>query len=599
VAAPAKPVPRDLLFALDTPAAVSITPREAYIKGWFVPPVEYSCELALSLGDERIPVFTGLSRPDVARHYANNPVFKYCGFVAHLPRAVSAGSARLVARTAEAEFVLAENIVVSAAEALPSDPLRIALPSTPLISLLIPVHDPQAYPLVRTIESIRRQSYSHWQICLIVQSQAFFNAPPDFLTSDPKIVFSPDAAAVQGEFVLYMNPGDELEPYALEEYVSELLQGAAVVYADEREIDLYGERGSSWKKPDFDPEAFRAWDFIGNGAALRRSTLRNVLLESQPALQPITETLAPDRIHHIAKVLYYTRKPNRDQARKVQAEDAEPGLFRGSIRLNRPLLANCSIALILREEDGLFQRTALGPALDRSLTRVYEQRPAELAEDVAIFINGPLDTVNHAFVEELAAQALRPEIGLVTGIALDRKGRILHAGLSRTDQGELRHPFAGLAFRDRDLPRQVSVVRSIDAAAPYFFAVRREHFHTLQITPAITAPAGLQALVTPYAIATFDIMSDEAMAQNESNTDGSETLPQVASERNYLRRELAETREALAQLEVTRCTDWKARVKDLEEEVKKQEQLRAELLNSPSWKWTRPLRACMRLVRGK
>ncbi|HLH03259.1 MAG TPA: hypothetical protein VKX25_10840 [Bryobacteraceae bacterium] len=598
VAAPAKPVPRDLLFALDTPVAVPISPDEAYIRGWFIPPAGMGCELEVQLENERIPVFTGLRRQDVARHYANNPVFKYSGFVAHLARRSNPVTARLFARGEQFEFVLAEDIAVPPAAAEPASENPLTLPDDSLITLLIPMRGGSIYPVTRSVESVRRQSYSRWQICLIGQTPDSFKEIPEIFRSEPRIAFGEEAAQANGKFILYMDAGDELGPGALAQYVSALEGGADIVYSDECQIDVYGERGRIWAKPDFDAEAYRSWNFIGRGVVLRRSLLEGRAPGPLQATRELLGSIDPKHIRHIARVLYYSRSgDNAAWVRESTDESVEGGLFPGSVRIRHALPPGCTIALILRPQDGLFQEAVLAPVLDRGMSRVYRERTAAIRENVVIFINGPLESVNHSFLEELAGQALRPDVGLVTGIALDRQGRILSSGLRRNAKGELQDAFVGLRFADPDLPRESSVVRSADAIVPYFFAVRRDQLSALQSGTTIAAASGLRTLVTPYAIATFDMMSEEAMAENQPG--GGETLEQMASERNYLRRELANTREELQRLEKTRCTDWKARVEDLERELKEQERLQTELLNSLSWRLTRPLRACMRLVRGK
>jgi hypothetical protein len=619
VAALPQIAPGKLLFALDTPGAVPITPEEAYIKGWFVPGPDGPRDLCLLIGNERIPAFYGLPRRDVARHHANDPRFKYSGFVAHIPLGPMPASARLAACDEnESPLVLVDHIAVPARTAEPSHQRSISLLRSPRISLLIPLRvwrRDYPYLLNRSLQSIRRQSYRNVQICLIGAAEDSFSAWQNFARAEDKIVAVEHLREAQGDFVIFLNPGDELQTGALEEFAAAFENDADLAYSDETEINYYGERTREIAKPDFDSEAFRSWNFMGRGIAVRRSVLPVNAPLDWAGLKSFTDQLGPARIRHIAQPLYCTRKsdeaemqiPGAPRTQSTEAPDAsehgvrvEPGLFPGSWRLRQQLPADCAIAVILRPEDGLFQKAVLAPAADSFRVRFYTKLPQNCAEDVLIFVHGPLDTVNHWFIEELASQALRADCRAVTGISLDRNGRILHAGLRRKTDGGLSDAFAGMYFADKHLPSELSVVRSAEAISKLFFAVKRERLDPHEDAEVITRSDELKLLVTPYAVATFDMLSNEMSEQGPSpESTEEERVAQLASDRNYLRRELERTREALRRLEASRCEDLKERIAQLEAALRAQTEMQAELTNSLSWKITAPLRACMRLVRGR
>ncbi|HEY7211654.1 MAG TPA: hypothetical protein VH477_15375 [Bryobacteraceae bacterium] len=590
----------NVLFALDTPAAVPVTPAEAYVKGWFVWQNAPEFELRLALDGTEVCAFTGLARPDVARHHQNNPAFKYSGFVARFSRPAIPSAAKLFVRTPEKEILLAEQIQVPVLEPSVSRPLP--LPGGPLVSVVLSI--PQGahpYLVMRAIESLRRQTYARSEICLIGHR-------PAFLEDLDHIALHESAAQARGEFVLFLDYRDELAPTALEELAARLADDVDLVYADEQEIDFYGHPAGRFTKPAFDPEAFLSWNYVGKGAAIRRNLLGGAEGDSWAVLRDVVRSAGPARVRHLPNALYYSRKGDELVAPLARETPSSPpftepgvtvesGLFPGSFRLRRAVPAGIRIGVVLRPEDGAFQRAALAPLIDARQVTVYDATPAGVTEDVYIFINRPLDTVNHFFLDELAAQALREECGIVTGISLDRKGRILHSGLRRDTTGRLTDSFTGLSFRAADLPNELNVVRSVDAISDEFFAVRRG------ISPQLARTGDRSVLVTPYAVATFDIMSEESMSEEppeeQSALDAASRLRQIASERNYLKRELASARETLAKLEASRCQDLKTRIRELEATLETERQIGRDLQNSASWKLTAPLRACLRLVRGK
>jgi len=243
---------------------------------------------------------------------------------------------------------------------------------------------------------------------------------------------------------------------------------------------------------------------------------------------------------------------------------AEPGLFYGSTRIKYKRPKDILLAVFVKGNDGPLQAAVIEADADRHSTGLYEVgngvvRPlsvrldgtegessltgrgpltrgtearnaagaspqipirslSEMPGDVFVFINRPLESVNHAFFHELVAQAMRHECGLVTGISLDSNSSAVHTGLIRGRGGELMDPFAGITFSQHGYMGQLSVVRSVEAIGDHFFAVRREHLSAVGGLGAVSGDhmprlahrlarnarkSGLLILVTPYAVATF------------------------------------------------------------------------------------------------
>jgi O-antigen biosynthesis protein len=292
------------------------------------------------------------------------------------------------------------------------------------------------------------------------------------------------------------------------------------------------------------------------------------------------EEIGSSRVHHIPKPLYHWRMHEGSTALNLDAKPyvrrawskvlsdriartnteavTEPGLFYGSMRLRRSTSAEAGIAVVLRAEDGLQLGTLLGSA-DRRQTRFYRlvgcvlhrlqlEAPiasladpveegsgicsrfsgpsedlasvrsiTELSEEVFIFVNVPLEKVNHGFFDELAAQASRTDVGLVTGISVNLNGRVEHAGFIRNLDGEMIDAFAGLTFPQHAYMGQLNVIRQVEGISHGFFAVRREHLAVVGGVAALSAAhvprlvsrlltnarkLGLKVIVTPYAVAT-------------------------------------------------------------------------------------------------
>ncbi len=135
-----------------------------------------------------------------------------------------------------------------------------------------------------------------------------------------------------------------------------------------------------------------------------------------------------------------------------------------------------------------------------------------------VFINGPLESLNHLFFDELVAQCMRDDCGIVTGMALDSANKIISTGFVRGAEDTLIDPYAGVQMPSHGYMGQISIVRSVEECSELFFAVRREHLaavgglgaissshmsHFLRLLSNHTRQSGLSTLYTPYAVASF------------------------------------------------------------------------------------------------
>lgn len=673
-----------ILFSLDTPSAIPLNSLESYVRGWFVSDDGQSYELWLIVDQARIPVFTALPRPDVLRHHKNNPAFANPGFLARFSRPKSQTPITVIAAAGNSEIVLAAGIPAPEfgevfepgtdagyrswlADVEPSlfwpeaeiSKRLAALRYQPLISILLHVPEVHVYLVTRSVQSVLDQRYRRWQLCIESPPSEYLDK---LAADDARLQLTSNRAldAATGDFVLRLDYRDELHPFALLEIVRALNEGepADLVYADEDEIDFYGNRICPFRKPEFDPEAFLSWNFIGHMAAARRSRLLATAgdreIDSWDTLFRLLEIPGAPLPRHVPKPLYHFRrgnptlaplprddrnvspKPLLDHLARTNIKAAvEPGLFPGSFRLLRECRPDRQIAVLVRSEDGVFQHAALAATIDRRTTRVYELLGSgaellggttphivrsldEIPADVFVFINRPLETLNHVFFDELARQAMREDCAVVSGISLDRTGRILHSA------------FAGIHFSKNELLRDLRVVRSVDAISDEFFAVKRAQLEALGGLAAVSSArmpellrrlvdlsqsANSRVLVTPYAVATFDIDVDLKMDAMEKQTCPEDPEPdpalaernlaaaelrELATETNRMRREMAALRETIAWLEAgPPVAELRGQIQELTAALERERRAMAEIRNSRFWKLAHHLRACIRIARGK
>ncbi len=150
----------------------------------------------------------------------------------------------------------------------------------------------QIWSMRRTIE---RQHYGGWETRVGVVPDQDVGEPEiliDWAAESPERVTlvgvaagspSPDAlqaalGAATGDYVIVLDPGDELAPDALSELAKAVTEhpDADVIYSDEDRVGADGRRSDPQFKPAWSPELLRSMHYTGRVAAIRRSLALDV-----------------------------------------------------------------------------------------------------------------------------------------------------------------------------------------------------------------------------------------------------------------------------------------------------------------------------------
>jgi GT2 family glycosyltransferase len=211
--------------------------------------------------------------------------------------------------------------------------LASSLPARPLISILMPVFDPDVEILESAVASVLEQAYGNWQLC-IADDGSTDPAVRPFLESCPggdariEVVYRKAnggiAAATnsaldlaRGEIVTLLDQDDRLRPHSLLLVAQRMTETPELgyVYSDEDVIDENGVRLSHHFKPEWNPELLRSQNYLCHLSAFRADLVRRVggfrsefdgSQDWDLALR-ITELLREDQIGHIPHVLYHWR----------------------------------------------------------------------------------------------------------------------------------------------------------------------------------------------------------------------------------------------------------------------------------------------------
>jgi O-antigen biosynthesis protein len=223
----------------------------------------------------------------------------------------------------------------------PNDKRRIAarirgFAKRPVFSVIMPLCDDLTASLGEALVSVTGQLYPDWELCLAADAttlKATVHRLPDPARRDARIkpvlsggvgdgiaAANAGLAAAAGDFVLFLDPRDQISPHALYAFAARInrLDDADIIYSDEDCIDENNHRHSPQFKPDWNPDLFLGRNMIGRIAAYRSGLVRklggftNEFADSGEYdlnLRLIEQT-KPEKISHIPMVLYHRRDGN-------------------------------------------------------------------------------------------------------------------------------------------------------------------------------------------------------------------------------------------------------------------------------------------------
>ena len=228
----------------------------------------------------------------------------------------------------------------------------------PLISVVMPVYNPDEIWLRGAIESVLRQLYSRWELCIADDCSS---APhvrqvlEEFSRKDERIrvvyrqenghISAASNSALQlatGELVALLDHDDELAEHALCMIAEELnaFPEADLIYSDEDKINSKGERVSPHFKTDWNPDLFYSLNFISHLGVYRRKILQEIggFREGYEGSQDydlalrVTERIPEENIRHIPHVLYHWRELPTSVGFDITAKDYAHENARRAIR---------------------------------------------------------------------------------------------------------------------------------------------------------------------------------------------------------------------------------------------------------------------------
>jgi len=201
----------------------------------------------------------------------------------------------------------------------------------PLISIILPVHDPRMDWLDAAVDSVVEQSYGCWQLCVCDDASAQEEAAEYFaarMSTEPRIRFVRSSQRLgisgalnragemaTGQYTGFLDQDDVLAPFALD-CIAEAIQDAQpdLVYSDEDYLDTHGRRIQPIFKPAFSPDLLRCGMYLGHLLVARSAMLRELgwfrtgFDGSQDYDLALRLAARTSNIRHVPRVLYHWRQ---------------------------------------------------------------------------------------------------------------------------------------------------------------------------------------------------------------------------------------------------------------------------------------------------
>jgi glycosyltransferase involved in cell wall biosynthesis len=406
----------------------------------------------------------------------------------------------------------------------------------PLISIIMPVYNPDPSEFKQAIDSLLWQAYPHWELCIADDRSTnmdYLKVLGRLRDRRVKVHLNPVHAGIagasqyslqkaSGDYVALMDQDDELCPDALFSFVLALQkQDIDYFYSDRDMISPAGGRYMHFMKPGWSPEYLLSFNYTSHFEIYRKSLVMNVggfrkgYEGSQDYDLVLRATEKCGSIVHHPMVLYNWRQSRNSVASdltaksyifasgvkavsdtakrrglpvKAVAENTE--LWRGHYRLiwDDAILSNCKLTFLAigrNAEDACRIIALLKPCTEAFKNCEFLPITSCTADilDVVKTIrhSGPVFFCDSS-VTEIVAPALIDMVGYlaIQGVSVvgckffDGDNRIFNAGLSISASGKVLFAYRGNPAGDCGYGAVTSVPRNVSAVFPAFWGTTGE-----------------------------------------------------------------------------------------------------------------------------
>ena len=404
----------------------------------------------------------------------------------------------------------------------------------PVISVLL-LHNGHNAALSRTVESLQRQLYPHWELLVVPRTESHRQRVSQALdamgTRDRRVkcaLVTPQvgstvrlnaaAALAVGDYLTVVEHGDALSEHALYWIALEADRhpDAAVIYGDHDETDDQGRRSNPRFKPDWDPDFALSTNYLARPTVFATAFLRSFggfgtqntgdcafdLVRRCALAQPNAQ------VRHIPAVLYHA----------AENSDCDPAQCpTGNRHPYRPLLEPAPrVSIIVPTRDGgevlcrciesilsgttypdyellIVDNQSKDPGTrdylhdldkDRRIQILYHDAPFNYSAinnhavrratgELLALVNDDVEVISPDWLQEMVSLAVRPEVGAVGAKLYFPNGSLQHGGIITGLGGVARHSHKGAAAEAPGYLGCLKSVHSVSAVTGACLVVRK------------------------------------------------------------------------------------------------------------------------------
>ena len=351
-------------------------------------------------------------------------------------------------------------------------------------------------------------------------------------------------AGVSADWVVRLHAGDTLSPHALYWSAFEFQNqpGATVIYADDDQLDMSGQRCSPRFKPDWSLAHLRAVNYLGCAVAVRGDALtlaggldeaacRHSLLDK--ILQIID--LKEENVIHLPAVLLHKGSTERPDSAAWEMHAVQRHLVRrGTAAAVSPTLPACRriryqlpaspplVSIIIPTRDGLeilrrcvdsvlakttyarfeiliidnqssdpaalayLREIAVHPAVrvlpfDRpfNFSAINNYAAEEAQGELLCLLNNDTEVITPDWLEEMVGHLLQDQVGVVGAKLFYPDGRVQHGGDTVGPGGCANHLHNGIARDDPGYCNRAVVAQDLSAVTAACLLTRRDLYREL------------------------------------------------------------------------------------------------------------------------
>lgn len=203
----------------------------------------------------------------------------------------------------------------------------------PLISVIVFWSTGKEY-IKECVESFLGQTYQNFELCiiddcLIGESECGFLEPYSCYSNIKVIhagdlvnnheVINEEILSAEGEFIIFINGKDYVEPCALAQFVYYLNEhpNTDFVYSDEDKVGEFGkDNNTPFFKPDWSPDTFMSFNYVNNLSMFKRKIVCDIGgfsdvydgMQAYDMILRFMECSDNKRVGHVPKILFHQRE---------------------------------------------------------------------------------------------------------------------------------------------------------------------------------------------------------------------------------------------------------------------------------------------------